>query len=369
MQAAAVALLRRFDAGLEPLLPLRGWESAGSPASVEFGQCIARITLAAASGIGLWVISMFAAVPPILPYLVGIFIVLALLHALWVRLQPQPVRARRAFVLLLDNLTTSYFASFGGPFVVYVAVHFWTTIGYGLRFGPHYLVAAAALAIGGMVCNVMLTPYWSENVAVGLAVILGLLAITINSALVLRRIENAYEQLAEKNVEVEQLARRDALTGLPNRRHFIEMLQLSIARAARSGGNVGLLLFDLDGFKAVNDRFGHDVGDDLLRKVAATVGQRVRRSDVFARLGGDEFVVVLEAIGRSEDAVSVAQAILQTVRRIDSVGERHVAVTASVGMVLRKAAGNVAADALLHEADGAMYEAKNGGGDSYRLFT
>lgn len=152
----------------------------------------------------------------------------------------------------------------------------------------------------------------------------------------------------------------DPLTGLANRVLLVDRLTQALARAGRRARDVGVLYVDLDGFKAVNDRWRHAVGDEVLRIVADRLAQVVRPEDTVARFGGDEFVVLCEELPDSSDALRVAQRILEAVAR----PIRHRAGTcrlgASVGVVL--ADGDSSAEALIERADRAMYVAKARGG-------
>jgi diguanylate cyclase (GGDEF)-like protein/PAS domain S-box-containing protein len=156
-------------------------------------------------------------------------------------------------------------------------------------------------------------------------------------------------------------ALHDHLTGLPNRLLLADRLELALSRAARHGAEVGVLFVDLDGFKGVNDRFGHDGGDIVLRTIAERLTAAVRPSDTVARYGGDEFVAVCEEISAT-DALHLAHRIsVAAGSPVDLDGE-HVCVSASVGVALGGTAGD--AELLIRDADAAMYRTKaaNAGG-------
>ncbi len=164
------------------------------------------------------------------------------------------------------------------------------------------------------------------------------------------------------------LARVDPLTGLINRFMFGDRLQNAIARARRDGGLVSLMFLDLDEFKAVNDRFGHSTGDQLLQEVAGRLTESVRESDTVARIGGDEFTIVLEGAQRVEDAGHVATKILRALEVPYDIGGHELHITASIGIALYPIDGDDA-DALLRDADIAMYSAKSAGRNTYQYFT
>jgi len=164
------------------------------------------------------------------------------------------------------------------------------------------------------------------------------------------------------------LARFDPLTGLINRFMFGDRLQNAIARARRDGGLVSLMFLDLDEFKAVNDRFGHTTGDEVLREVADRLKNAVRESDTVARIGGDEFTIVLEGNQRVEDAGHVATKILRALEVPYDVTGRQLHITASIGIALYPIDGEDS-DGLLRDADIAMYTAKSAGRNTYQYFT
>jgi len=164
------------------------------------------------------------------------------------------------------------------------------------------------------------------------------------------------------------LARFDPLTGLINRFMFSDRLQNAISRARRDGGLVSLMFLDLDEFKAVNDRFGHSTGDELLQQVAERLQLAVRESDTVARIGGDEFTIVLEGSQRVEDAGHVATKILRALEVPYQVGGHTLHITASIGIAIYPVDGEDA-DSLLRDADIAMYSAKSAGRNTYQYFT
>jgi len=166
-----------------------------------------------------------------------------------------------------------------------------------------------------------------------------------------------------RTAELAQMRRNEAthdmLTQLPNRRLFDEHLHRAVLSARRTGQRVAVVLIDLDGFKAINDRLGHDVGDEVLRSVAARMGGACRSSDLLARIGGDEFALVLPCIGTVTAAVAVAERVRATLAEACMVQDFPVLVSASFGVaVLPDHAAD--AESLLRRADETMYSAKYG---------
>jgi diguanylate cyclase (GGDEF)-like protein len=165
--------------------------------------------------------------------------------------------------------------------------------------------------------------------------------------------------------ELRQRATRDPLTGLANRELAAQRLDQVLARGA--GPMVGVLFCDLDGFKAVNDRLGHEAGDDLLQQVALRLTRGLRPTDLLARFGGDEFVVVLHETRGLAEVTDVGRRLVDGLHEPFILDEERVAVSASVGGVIG-ARGQTTASAMLRDADAAMYVAKSRGPGVVEVF-
>jgi diguanylate cyclase (GGDEF)-like protein/PAS domain S-box-containing protein len=161
-------------------------------------------------------------------------------------------------------------------------------------------------------------------------------------------------------------AHYDPLTELPNRTLFMDRLGQAMAHAVRREEAVGVLFIDLDKFKPVNDTYGHQAGDELLRQVARRITNCLREEDTVARLGGDEFVAMLPAILNVTDCVKVADKILDNLNQPFRIGELIVEISASIGVSLSK--NGISAEALVKQADQAMYRAKADGRHTVRQF-
>lgn len=162
-------------------------------------------------------------------------------------------------------------------------------------------------------------------------------------------------------------AHHDALTGVPNRMLFTDRLRMALARLNRVGSKVALFFVDLDGFKEINDRHGHEGGDQLLRQVAGRLVGCVRKNETVSRFGGDEFTVLMELFHSNEDVELVAQRILRSLIPPIDLGSESVSLTASVGIALALRGKRDYRD-LIREADEAMYMAKQRGPGRYCFY-
>lgn len=350
---------------LERLLPLKPWLSAESSIGIEEGQSRTRLVCALIGLAGLGTIGLFRPLPDGILFIAVAYPLFAIAYTGLVRTHPAPTRARRGTALLVDNLMLSFIAYHGDAFAAYTAFFFLTTVGWGLRFGRHYLVMTTAVATAGMTCNMLFSEYWQHNQMFGAVIIMAMLANTINVSILLRRIAWGNHRLEEKTEEISRLAWQDQLTKLPNRLYFHERLSQTIASADRTARQIALILFDIDGFKLVNDTLGHEAGDRMLQEISRCVGARIRQADTFARLGGDEFVVIMDSMRDQSDARLVAETILRTIAEIDLYAPQGLRIGASVGVAC--GAGRRDIPDLLKQADRAMYEAKRAGKGCYRF--
>ena len=185
------------------------------------------------------------------------------------------------------------------------------------------------------------------------------------------RIDGVISDISDRKLHAERIAyqaNHDALTGLPNRILLNDRISQALAQACRSDQHVAILFLDLDGFKFVNDSYGHAFGDALLRTVAARLEVVTRESDTVARLGGDEFVILLPSLARSEDAVQVAEKVLQAFSVQISQDGRELHLSASIGISVFPQDGD-RSDLLLQHADVAMYRAKANGRNGFKAYS
>jgi diguanylate cyclase (GGDEF)-like protein/PAS domain S-box-containing protein len=180
-----------------------------------------------------------------------------------------------------------------------------------------------------------------------------------------------FSDISQRKQDEEQIRRQanyDALTGLPNRSLFFDRLNQAVISARREHWLLALLFVDLDRFKAVNDSFGHVVGDEMLQEVADRVQSCIREADTVARFGGDEFVVLLHDLTEVNDAALVAEKIIDRLSAPFTIVGREVFLGASIGITVYPV-DTEDPEAMLRHADMAMYRAKEAGRNRYQFFT
>ncbi|MCX8517417.1 MAG: diguanylate cyclase [Rhodoferax sp.] len=169
-------------------------------------------------------------------------------------------------------------------------------------------------------------------------------------------------ELERSHQEMELLARHDPMTGLPNRRLFQERLDEALARAQRNARHFAILFIDVDKFKLINDRFGHEAGDQVLKVIAQRLLQHTRKVDTVARMGGDEFVVLLDSTQSQQNIAAFANKLIDNVHQPIPYGSNLLEVGCSIGISQYPDDGSTA-NQLLSKADTAMYQAKSAGAE------
>ncbi|CAG9172137.1 putative bifunctional diguanylate cyclase/phosphodiesterase [Cupriavidus pampae] len=235
----------------------------------------------------------------------------------------------------------------------------------------HYTGMAAAEFPLGSICGAVATGLPGESLALPILVItICVLAVALITSVLDMRLEMRTaimaEALGQANQELEFLALHDKLTRLPNRALLDDRFNQAIQSNVRQQGSFAVLFVDLDGFKGINDSYGHHVGDALLVEIAGRLRTIMRSEDTISRVGGDEFVL-LAWVDEPEDAGVTAEALLAALREPVYVAGMTLHVSASIGIALHPADG-ADQDALLTNADAAMYHAKASGRNAYCFF-
>ncbi|MEP7058838.1 MAG: diguanylate cyclase, partial [Caldimonas sp.] len=236
------------------------------------------------------------------------------------------------------------------------------------------LTAVLALSIGDTVSfgapdNVPGLPTPHAALLAGVAAALALAVTRFMSRIerhLVERADGLEQSLRKANSDLQKIAYFDALTKLPNRLVFEDKLVAAVGRVDQAKARLAVLFIDLDGFKPINDSFGHSSGDAVLRQVGERLRTLARSADTMARVGGDEFLMLLEGEVDEQSAAQVATRMLATLSQPYSIGSREVAISCSIGIVFYPDGG--AHTKLIARADAAMYAAKRSGGACYCFF-
>lgn len=237
--------------------------------------------------------------------------------------------------------------------------------------GMHYTGMAAANFPEGSFCGAALEGLSGKGLdnlvlVSSLAVLTIALLTSIFDARLEARTALLAESLAQANEELTHLALHDPLTGLPNRMLLADRISQSMAKVKEQGGCFSLMFIDLDGFKPVNDAFGHHLGDRLLREVALRLREQLRSQDTLARIGGDEFVLLVR-LAEPDDAPQVAARQVSLLSKPFRIDEHDLQISASIGITLYTGNSQTVEEMLMN-ADAAMYHAKGAGKNGYSFF-
>ncbi len=183
-----------------------------------------------------------------------------------------------------------------------------------------------------------------------------------------RRLEDARAATEQANRKLEQLATTDELTSLWNRRHFLHVLERECLRAGRSGTPLALAMLDLDHFKAINDTYGHALGDRVLAEVAAVMKSDARATDVVARYGGEEFMILMPDTSADEALIAAERIRRRVADHVVSNGPTPIRITVSIGISATDGGGGAEAERLVRQADETLYAAKQAGRNCTRFW-
>lgn len=291
---------------------------------------------------------------------------IGILVSVIIRSQASP--SRRIVGMMLDFSATSYFMYVMEDMgILFFVVYLWVTIGNGLRYGAPYLFTAMIVGIVSFAVVLANSAYWREQWGFSAGLLIGLVALPLYFSSLLKQLGKQHDELKRLYAQMARHATHDSLTNLPNRKHFYDQLAETMASARQEKRTFTVLYLDLDGFKAINDDMGHAIGDQLIENTARRLERCVRKGDMVARVGGDEFVVLLQDVA-SLDVSKIAEKIIETLSKPIMFSDKTLSVTTSIGVATYPQDG-ADANALIHSADSAMYEAKRNGKNGYRIFS
>jgi diguanylate cyclase len=267
-----------------------------------------------------------------------------------------PSRSRLFITTIADQTAVGLMLAAGGSAALPLLwTMFWFLIGAGCRYGKRTLALSCVNAMAVVVALACWQPWWHANLPAVIGLGLSVLAASVYMSVLVDRLGNANRDLARQ-------ASTDPLTGLANRYALERIVDQTMNTSDPVCQSTALLLIDLDGFKEVNDTYGHAVGDMLLQSFAHLLERKARKLDTVARLGGDEFVVLARNVRDRGAVLAVSDDIHSILASITSVQERPVNVSASIGACLlanASEARQTGMSAVLRAADRAMYRAKS----------
>jgi diguanylate cyclase (GGDEF)-like protein len=296
------------------------------------------------------------------------YLALSVAHVLVVRRWPDRFLWRRYLSIVADLGMAGYTINeMGITGLGFYPLFLWIVVGNGLRFGIHHLRVATVVGLLSLFIPSYLSGITLSHPGVIIGLLAGLLLMPKFFMVMIKRLAEANAALKEERDRAEFMAKHDRLTGLPNRAMLEEHMQVAIAKARRNRTLAAVVFIDLDSFKAINDNFGHHVGDRLLIEVANCLTEHVREGDTVSRLGGDEFVVLIEDLADVTEVASVIERVFGCVGRYYHIGDYQTYVTWSGGVAIYPQDG-ADAQTLIKHADTAMYQAKGAGANQVRLY-
>ncbi|MEB0091318.1 EAL domain-containing protein [Pseudomonas sp. CCI4.2] len=335
-----------------------------------------------ASGFALWLVSQPQL--PLLQLFFGALIMGAGISGMHycgmaaLRMQPgiayDPIRVALSLLIAFSASAAALWTAFRlrqeKPYVRLVRAVASVFMGAAIA-GMHYTGMAAAMFADGSFCGSVGSGLRVDGldmlVLVTSLAVLGIALLTsILDARMEARTADLSDSLSIANLELTHLALHDTLTGLPNRVLLAERVEQAMRKADKHGGSFALMFMDLDGFKPINDAFGHYLGDQLLRQVALRLRKNLNSQNTLARIGGDEFVLLVD-LGELADVTAFAARQVALIGQPFIVVENTVQISASIGIALYPGSGETQHQ-LLMNADAAMYHAKAAGKNGYSFF-
>lgn len=282
--------------------------------------------------------------------------------------KPQINPTRRVISMVFDMITGSMALYLLGEMsAIFFFLYLWVSISNGLRYGQFYLYLATATSAICFSIVLAYSDFWGNNISIGTGLLLALILLPVHFSVLLNRLSKANSNLNSMLKQTKRMASTDDLTGLPNRNSLFSCLNGTIEEANQTGSSFSVLFVDIDGFKEINDCYGHNVGDELLKAVAGRIKHQIRKDDTFSRIGGDEFVGILKNIEDS-GAKRIAESILQSIQKPFQIDDLKLEASVSIGIATFPIDGH-SSDSLLSRSDMAMYHAKRSGKNTVHSYS
>lgn len=274
---------------------------------------------------------------------------------------------RRRLIALADLGMVSFCIHFSAEWgLIFFFTYLWVIVGNGMRFGSRAIIESTVIGLAYFSLTILNTQYWLDNANVAIGLMLGLILLPSYYLVLIQRLTTVSKKLAEELRKANYAATHDALSGLTNRAYYFQRLEDKVNEAKRYNERFIVMYLDLDGFKKVNDTWGHHSGDVILQAVSKRFLKVLRRSDIVGRLGGDEFSLILHSVDKNFDVNKFSQRLIDIIAEPILVDEKSIQVTASIGVSLFPDDGDNA-EQLINSADESMYVSKNSGRNKFTL--
>ncbi|MGD8567186.1 MAG: GGDEF domain-containing protein [Gammaproteobacteria bacterium] len=334
----------------------------------ELSQAVARIAIMGILTIVLTPFYLFGSLTVHAPAISGAYFAFGVVWAALIHRFPGDFIARRVIAIVADLATLSlamYFVNSLGTALY--PLYLWVIVGNGMRFGPQSLLISMVIGLCGFLTSVSLSSYWSQNIPGAIGLASGMIVLPLFYLVLIKRLHLLNDRLVQQLDQTLYAATHDGLTELANRGYFFQRIEEEIGAGERYQHRFAILFIDLDGFKDINDTYGHNYGDETLKIVAGRLKDFVRKSDIICRLGGDEFGLLLHGLHNPEDLRELSQKLIRLLSEPMTINTQVVHVTASIGISLFPNHGSTP-DELINKADQAMYRAKNKGKNRYTFY-
>lgn len=297
-------------------------------------------------------------------YFTGGFLILSVAWFFLIHFRLLNSASRRYIIIFIDAIMISVGVWLAGSdgFMFY-PVYLFVTVGHGMRFGPNYLIASIIAGFLGFSVAMVASTYWYNHLTVGFALLFFLVVLPLYYLSLITKLNEANSHLQEKLVESQHNANHDQLTHLPNRRHFIDIVKYAINRTNQV--SFAIIFIDLDGFKKINDVYGHESGDLVIKRVAEILSSTIRDIDTVSRLGGDEYILFIDNVEDKKIIELISERFLTSLK--ETYKENFPSLSASIGISMYPSDAKTVKSLLKH-ADQAMYNVKHNSKNNYCFF-
>lgn len=292
---------------------------------------------------------------------ISLYLGTIIFYLLWIKRKPKQFMQQRILIFMFsDILVTSVALHLAGSLsAVFVGFYLWYIIGFGMRFGVRYALIGTILTIIAWTLVFFTSEYWYNHPHQAIGWMLTFISLPLYYFLLVKRLHTTLNQLNTSLEKTEKLANHDSLTGLYNRFYFAKQADEILS----NGQQLAIFMLDLDGFKLINDDYGHDTGDQLLICIAKVLRKSCIGKGLVGRLGGDEFIIATVEMDRHQ-VMSLAEKILSDVA---TASNEYGQVTASIGICFCPGDA-VDLSRAKSCADTAMYTAKKQGKNRYHFY-